>query len=215
MDFHVRLSALTDVEAISRLHTVVLGYTLNARLGHPHLCRLYRGLMRSPHGVVFAAYEQERLIGFVSGTSDAKLLQRDLIRMPGTRILLSLALGLARRPWLISKLITQYQINRPVIYRNTEVRASLLTIGTHPAWQGKGVGRQMVQTLMDEFRRRSVEHFHLNTKGNNHNNSAFYHGLGGQVHRSWRGNDIYLFVLNAAAARQGGAPQGEAAESTG
>jgi ribosomal protein S18 acetylase RimI-like enzyme len=136
------------------------------------------------------------VVGFVSGTDDADALQSELMRTPGTRILLSLAWGLLRRPWLLQKLFIQWRINRPVIYQAQMVTASLLTMGVHPTISRRGVGRQLVHTLMDELRQRGVKHFHLNTKNQNTGAREFYRALGGQLWRSWQGNDIYLFVLD-------------------
>ena len=199
MQIQVRPTTADEVSDVVRLHRLVLGYTLNAELGEPHLRRLYRGLLVSSHGVVLRAHDdgetQKPIIGFVSGTDDAAALQSDLIRTPGTRILLSLALGLAWRPWLVGKLIAQTLVNRPVIHQGKLVTASLLTIGVRPDYGRKGIGHQLVEALIVEFRRRGVRHFHLNTKSNNEHARRFYQGLGGRLIRSWRGNDIYLFVL--------------------
>lgn len=195
----IGLIAPTQISDVAHLHKLVLGDTLNARLGEAHLRRLYHGLIISKHGIVYCSHdlisESEPIVGFVSGTDDADLLQRDLIRTPGTRILLSLALGLAQRPWLLGKLMTQFQINRPIIYQNEVVKASLLTIGVRPDYGRKGIGHQLAQGLITEFRRRGTKHFHLNTKNNNERARQFYRQLGGQLWRSWRGNDIYLFIL--------------------
>jgi ribosomal protein S18 acetylase RimI-like enzyme len=192
----IRPATLGDVSALSRLHRWVLGYTLNAELGDWHVRNLYRGLMRSPRGIVYGSFCGAELVGFVSGTDEAALLQNDLIRTPGTRIFLSLALGLLRRPWLIGKLWTQVQINLPITHQGQVVRAELLTLGVHPNYARRGIGGQLVSALIAEFRRRRVTHFHLNTMSTNDHARAFYRALGGQLWRSWQGNDIYLFVLN-------------------
>lgn len=198
MQIRARPIAPAEVGDVVCLHRLVLGNTLNAQLGERHLRRLYRGLLLSRHGIVLCARDElqdNRMVGFVSGTDNAVLLQTDLIRTPGTRILLSLAWGLALHPWLIGKLITQAQINRPVIFQNAVVTASLLTIGIHPDYRRQRIGGQLAQALIAEFRQRGVKHFHLNTKNSNEYARRFYRELGGQLVRSRRGNDIYLFVL--------------------
>jgi len=208
LQVHVRPAESADVEATARLHQLVLGYTLNAELGQGHLRRLYRALLRSQRGIVLIASvddgasqrsgnlaSTQRIIGFVSGTDDAQRLQADLIQTPGTRILLSLMLGLATHPWLVGKLMTQVLINRPVVHRGNVVQASLLTMGVQPDFGRRGIGAQLVQALGTEFRRRGVKYFHLNTKNKNEHARAFYEHLGGQRLRTWRGNDIYLFEL--------------------
>jgi ribosomal protein S18 acetylase RimI-like enzyme len=200
MQIQISSVKVDDVGAVAALHHLVLGTTLNAQLGAAHLRRLYRGLLVSTHGIVLCARDVATaaapIIGFVSGTDDADALQSDLIRTPGTRILLSLAWGLLQHPWLVGKLIVQWRINRPVIYQQQVVTASLLTMGVHPMISRRGVGRQLVHTLMAELRQRGVKHFHLNTKNQNTGAREFYRALGGQLWRSWQGNDIYLFVLD-------------------
>ena len=196
LPLRIQPATLTDVLTITRLHRMVLGYTLNAELGDAHMQRLYRGLLRSAHGVVMAAHLEDELIGFVSGTDEGARLQQDLIRTPGTRILLSLLLGLLHRPWLIGKLLTQLMVNRPLIYQNEIVRAELLTLGVHPRWSRRGIGGQLARAFSKELRRRGVKYFHLNTMSTNTHARAFYQNMGGKLWRSYRGNDIYLFVLD-------------------
>ncbi|MBI5876064.1 MAG: GNAT family N-acetyltransferase [Chloroflexi bacterium] len=199
MPIEILPAGMGDVEGIARLHRTVLGYTLNGELGEAHLRRLYRGLLISPHGVLFRAHDTDAdgqpVVGFVSGADDAAALQVDLIRTPGTRIALSLAWGLVRRPWLVGKLITQTLINRPVLHQGSIVTATLTTVGVRPDYGRRGIGHQLVQALQAAFRARGVRAFHLNTLNTNTYARAFYRELGGRLVRTFRGNDIYLFEL--------------------
>ena len=202
MPFQIRPALHSDIAEIARLHRLVLGETLNARLGERHLRRLYRGLLISEYGIVLCACADARIVGFVSGTFHAGQLQADLIRTPGTRILLSLAFGLVLRPWLCDKLVTQFLINRPVVYEQQTVNASLLTLGVAPNFAHQGIGRQLVKSLIAEFCRRGVRQFHLNTLSENERAQSFYGALGGRLLRSWRGNHIYLFVLDESVCAE-------------
>lgn len=199
MRIEIRAAVAEDVEAIARLHRTVLGYTLNAELGEAHLRRLYRGLLVTPRGFVFCAHDMDvagqPIIGFVSGTDDAARLQADLLRTPGTRIALSLAWGLLRRPWLAGKLIIQTLINRPVVHEGRIVTATLTTVGVRPDYGRRGIGHLLVRALQDAFRARGVRHFHLNTMSTNTHARGFYAELGGRLIATFRGNDIYLFEL--------------------
>lgn len=199
MTIEIQPAVMSEVEAIARLHRSVLGYTLNGELGEAHLRRLYRGLLISPRGLVFRAHDASgvnpQIIGFVSGADNAAALQADLIRTPGTRIAVSLAWGLLRRPWLVSKLITQALVNRPVVHEGRIVTATLLTVGVRPDYGRRGIGHLLVQALQAAFRTRGVRRFHLNTMNTNAHARSFYSELGGRRVTTFRGNDIYLFEL--------------------
>ena len=199
MHVEIRYATMDEVDAVARLHRVVLGYTLNGELGEAHLRRLYRGLLISRYGIVFRARDTDiagtPLVGFVSGTGDAARLQADLLRTPGTRIALSLAAGLLRRPWLLPKLVTQALINRPVIHARRVVTATLLTVGVRPDYGRRGIGGNLVRALQEDFRGGGFRNFHFNTLNTNDYARGFYRDLGGRLIRTYRGNDIYLFEL--------------------
>jgi GNAT superfamily N-acetyltransferase len=166
------------LEDAIRIHRAGLGYSMNSRLGNSHLAHLYLMMGNDPECYVGVAVLHGRPVGVISGTEDANRLKSRMLRaMPLTRLIVTAARFLYQ-PWLILQWITEAIIAAPVIYEGQEVKAVLTAIATAPAFQGRGIGRRLVEDLERFFVGRGVHCFRLDTLTTNEGARAFYSKLG-------------------------------------
>lgn len=54
----------------------------------------------------------------------------------------------------------------------------VLSVGVHPDFQRRGIGRALMQRLIDHGRERGLKRLELNVRSDNHGAQALYRGLG-------------------------------------
>ncbi len=172
--------SLTDelLQDVVAIHREGLGYTVNSRLGFPHLAFLYQQMSRDRESYVGVAVAAGKPTGIVSGTLDEDRLKSRILRSMRPAGVLRLLLRLAVRPGLVVQWLQSLIIALPVYDHGMEVGAVLTALAVAPDAQGRGTGRQLVNALEGFFRANEVATYRLDTVATNHRARKFYHDLG-------------------------------------
>lgn len=147
----LREAVRRDHRAIAALHAGSITSGFLSSLGRPFLGLLYRSLIESERGRVIVAVDEGRVIGFVAGTSDTGAFYREFLRRRflagGWRLVPALFRPAAWR-----------QVWETFRYggHDTRARAELLSMAVAPSARGRGVGRALVDTLLEEAQSASV-----------------------------------------------------------
>ena len=195
------------IEPMSRPHVPVVvdvhlqsfpGFFLSF-LGPRFLRLLYDSIVHHERGAAFVYLDNGEVAGFVAGVANPSGFYRALIkhRLPA---FMWAAMGAAvRRPQIIPRLL------RALLYPSQtptgESIGTLMSIGTRPNCQGRGIGKQLVDAFLAEMRRRNVRCVNLTTdRDNNDEVNAFYQRLGFRLARSYetpehRHMNEYEYVL--------------------
>jgi GNAT superfamily N-acetyltransferase len=144
-DAHERFAEVAEIH-IAEVHHGCL-----PALGVKSLARLYRELAAAPASGVWAAIEDDRVVGFVSGCGSARKMYRAVLAQAVVPLLLASIRSMLGRG-LIRNLCAMmlYPFRRPRVSAEADraVRdgsePELLAIAVRGPWQGRGVGRRLI-----------------------------------------------------------------------
>ncbi len=144
-----------DAPVLAQMHRDVIHSGFLSTLPLPFLTLLYIHLIRQE--VVFCAFNQGKINGFVTATAGQKPLIRCFVARNPLRSAIFL-LPVIFRKGMIRKLSETYRYNRalpPMQLPDPE----LLSIAVRPGDQSGGIGRMLLEELMDAFARKDIRAF--------------------------------------------------------
>ncbi len=144
-----------DAADAARLHAAHLTYSFFAGLGERFLRRLYRRLAKSPRGIGFVVETDAGVRAFITATTDAAGLRRELILKDAWAAGFWAAFALLRKPRLIGRALETFAYGARTDLPG--VRAEMLFISIDPALRRRGLAVKLIDLVLDEFRRRGVE----------------------------------------------------------
>ncbi len=184
------------IEPVVSLHQLVLGETLNSRLGKRHLEHLYRVMLQTPDCFVWIAVSESRPVGFISGALDLDSVKPLLLKTMPISGWINIALSFIRHPDLFVKWTHGNQVGRPILMQGKRIDPILTTIGIDPNFQGLGIGKSLIHELENYFKAHGVRTYRLDTLETNGQAHAFYKSLGFVFAEIRADSVIYLKELN-------------------
>jgi len=182
--------------AVARLHRQAIPQGFLSRLGDAFLANLYLGIAAAPDAVVWVAVDQDdRVLGFVSGTTDTRICYRQVLLRRGW------LLGLLAVPSLVHPANIRHIIETLRYPREQEAdhaekaetthqEAELLSIAVNPEARGLGLGRKLVQILEQSLRERQYRGaYRVVTSAADPQSNAFYLGVGFRLQREFLHHD--------------------------
>lgn len=155
-DVSVRCATLSDLSAIVDVHCMAFPSFFLTRLGRKALQIYYSAVLKTTSGIVTVAMSNENIIGFAAGTGSKRELYLQLSRKPlsfGRAIVAATLRGSVKIKELFDlalrfcSAVSEDSRSRPAI---PKIRRDfeLTSIAVMPTWQGKGCGRQLVQSMV-------------------------------------------------------------------
>jgi ribosomal protein S18 acetylase RimI-like enzyme len=190
--FTLKPLSSVDIDAVVKLHQTAMGYSFNSRLGEKHLAYLYSLLQQDETCLVTVAIADEKVLGVVSAVLTPQRFKERIFSSMSLLRWMSVASRLMIQPSLWPELWQDRALDRPVMYKNMEVKPALIAIAVDESARQTGVGRALVQSVDDFFRQLSQSFYHLDTRVDNTTARAFYQRLGFVEHER-RGRDL-IFV---------------------
>jgi ribosomal protein S18 acetylase RimI-like enzyme len=164
------------VARVAELHCSALPGLLSL-LGRGATVAFYSGYVDSRRCVGFVDEHDDVVRGFIVGSDDPQGMRRDAMRANGSRILLSLATGVVRRPGVLRPLVDAVVGLR---YGGFDSHVPELTyIAVRSDARGAGIGSALLTAFDAALRARGVNRYELSVEDDNHRAVAFYnsHGL--------------------------------------
>lgn len=180
-----------DVDSAAALHRSAMSYSFNSRLGEKHLAYLYSLLQQDVTCSVTAAVADGKILGVVNAALDPQHFKEKVFSsMPLSRWA-EITSRLAIQPQLWVELWQDRKLDQPVIYKSSEVKPMLIAIAVDASARQSGMGRALVQSVDDFFRRLSQPFYYLDTRVDNAPARNFYQRLGFIEHER-RGRNLIL-----------------------
>ena len=167
------------IPEIVALHRVVLGDTVNARLGPPHLSQLYNTVLRSKYGQVWISVDPSGLVvGFISISRDLYALERQMKHELGLKQYLQVLTEVFHHPRMAKDLIDHQRFTRYLQTQQPKILPYILTIGVNPTNQKGGHGAQLIQQASTTLALEGVAEVYVDTKEHNFGAIQFYNKMG-------------------------------------
>ena len=184
-----------DAQAVSKIHSETLKIGFLSTFGEDFLKTLYEGIVQSQYGFGYVYVEDSEIVGFVSGTSDSSKLMKDVYRkklLPLSRIIFRSTL---RKPGILNNIIQS--IRYPKLADH--VSAELLSIAVTQEHRKKGVGKELVNALINHFDGLGISKFNVSVDQRLDGADKFYKELGfkntGKIEIYKRNLDTYSYNL--------------------
>lgn len=169
----IRSACREDIEAIVDIHVSSFPSFFLTFLGRAFLQLLYESILSDAEGILLVAETNGAVSGFVAGVTQQRGFYRRLLearKWMFARAALSAAM---RRPAIVPRLIRA--LRRPHDTGDSAADACLMSIATRPEYQGRGVGRALVEAFCDALADRGVQSLCLTTdRDHNEATNQFY-----------------------------------------
>lgn len=153
---------MADLEQVVSVHARAFrGYFLT-RLGPRFLGLMYRGFVEAPNGIMLIAEEDDRIYGFVAGTTDPATFFRGLLRR-APAFLVASGSALVREPVLVTRRLlgaVAYRGEAPPALNDA---ALLSSIAVPPEASGRGIGRLLLEQFCARARLAGCRYVYLIT----------------------------------------------------
>lgn len=187
---------------VARLHISSISQGFLPQLGETFLALMYRAIDESDDAALFTSFEDERLVGFVSGAIGMKPVYKQMLRR-----LPQLACALAPsliRPSRLKRLVEIFRYDGDAGSTITGLPgAELLSLAVDPAFRGRHIADGLYRELTDFFARRGEGQFRVTVGKALAPAHSFYQRMGAipagetQVHR---GESSLVYVQSTAAS---------------
>ncbi len=189
----IRLAQPQDFDLIVALHSRVLSWSINARLGGGHVARLYRALLDGEDAFIIVDTNQDgtELFGFVSATTDPEMARRRIAAALDLRSRLRLLAGIAFSPAdMIDAFESTFLI--PRILRRHGADSEILTWLSLPnSPRGAKAASQCFFAAVEELSSRGRTHCHAQVMKSNMTPNRFHARAGNKIVATLIRNVIY------------------------
>lgn len=196
---------LSDVPDVVAVHLSAFPGFFLSGLGRRFLALFYAAALEDASGISLVSRTEDGVQGFAVGTVQPSGFYKRIISRRGVRFALAACRPMLANPKIIPRLLGAFK-------KTTEYKvagsALLMSIGVAPALQGRAVGRDLMNTFLEECRRRRIKSVYLTTDGvENDRTNQFYLRMGFGLSRTFitaegRVMNEYRLVLEQPEAPQ-------------
>lgn len=180
---------------IAYLHQNYINKGFLSTLGTDFLFCIYKSISLSPNSFLAVALENDKVIGFVSGTKEMSELKKNLIKICKLKLLKTF-LKLIFNPYKLFKLLETYKYSSNK-YFHSDINEELLSIVVDAECRGKSTAKQLYEFLCLWFKQNNVLQFKIIVGKDLNRAQRFYEKMGAkrigeiQIHR---GDISYVYV---------------------
>lgn len=188
-----------DCSAITKIHMGALAGDFLPSLGIGFLTVFYEGIIGKSGVYGFTAVENGKIQGFVVGTNDSSKFFSLALSSNFLKLSLFLLFQLIKKPSLIKNVLETFLYPN----RDTGPKAELVVIAVRKSYQGKGLGRTLVDALEGAFKKDGIKRYKL-TVHVDKDAVGFYEHLGYSRLSSFRlyGKMWYVYEKNIDASKK-------------
>ena len=195
---NIRAMNVNDVNAVVKVHLSSFQGFFLTFLGRQFLSELYAGIVVDSTGIAFVYREEDRVLGFIAGTSQPAGFYSHLLHRRWWRFALASLIPILKNPLIIPRLLRAFR--KPQDVSNQPDTGTLMSIAVTPEAQGRGLGQVLVKAFLEEAADRGLKHVDLTTdKNNNDSVNQFYQRMGFQCSRTFvtsEGREMNEYVID-------------------
>lgn len=199
----IRLEPLsaTHLEDVAKLHYRLLPWSFNGQFGEKHIIDLYKALWHSPHFFGYVYYRDDRLMGFVTATTDYRDTRNHIMGVYRKRLPRLLWIFLRHPAFLLAALESKFLV--PRIFRRYETNAEWLTFVTDTTTGTLGplVAMRLIDAVREHFRSTGVACYMAQGFKDNPPAMKMYEKLGWRVVATLPMHNIYYYPTENPANR--------------
>ena len=172
-------------KSIACLHIKGITEGFLSSLGVNFLTILYKGISNAPNSGIFVAVSEEnesRVLGYISYAYDIKTCYINIIKRNFISLSVTILPNIINIKFLKKILETLFY---PFFHKpqksekyNNWVRAELLSMVIDNAYQGMGIGKNLVKTLDDAMKQMKIDKYYVVTYGIDVRSNSFYKSCG-------------------------------------
>jgi ribosomal protein S18 acetylase RimI-like enzyme len=165
----IRSATLEDISETIAVHKAAFPVFFLTMLGDRFLFELYRGFLQDSSSIWLIASHNNRLIGFVVGTTEPAGFFKRLLLYRWPAFIVAGGSGFFRHPLQIIRRFLAALVYRGEKPRGIDKATLLSSIGVSPHYAGRGVGLSLVEHFCQEAFSRGTDHVYLLTDDANNN----------------------------------------------
>ena len=165
------------LEDAVRIHQSVLDYTFNSRLGDKHLAFMYHQMSITPGCFTAVALASAQPVGVISGSFNMDETKFMIMKSFNLAQWGNLFFHLFKKPAHVVDIWNNGIVDRPISINEKLIPAILSTIAISPGFQGRGIGKLLVNSLEIFFKGRGIKYYRVDTLLSNHHARKFYNKL--------------------------------------
>ncbi len=173
-EVEVRPATDADAPVAAALHAGQISQGFLSALGQGFLRRLYRRIGRWPESFLLMAESEGRRVGFIAGSTNVSGLYRSFLWHDG----IPAGIGAAGSLLVGWRRALDTLGHASAGGTGSGRGAELLAIAVDPAWQGRGVGRRLVESFLDEVGSRGGDAAHVVVGADNGDAVSLYQRAG-------------------------------------
>ena len=200
MDYLIRTMEKRHIPEVVAVHLDSFQGFFLSILGPAFLRELYLSLLGAEDGICLAAITEERVLGFVAGTSRSSGVYSRLLRQRFVRFCLAAVPAVLKNPGMVPRLINRLRDSQGE-RSSAPGRGTLMSIAVLPEQQGKGIGQALVQGFLKQAALAGCKEVDLTTdQEENESVNHFYRKQGFRLEKTFttleeRVMNLYLIEL--------------------
>lgn len=187
----IRDIRVQDAEKVAQIHIEAIGIGFISSLGLNFVRTLYREIGNSKVGFVYVADENSKVVGFIAGAMDVSKLYKEIVLKKGFLFIMPLIKYFFR--FAILKRIAE-TLFYPYRVKNDYCKAEILAVGVKKEHRGKGIGRNLMEAVIEEFRRRGIKEVKALTYNKDETSNQYYLNQGFKLIGEIRHHENYLNI---------------------
>ncbi|MFC1738288.1 GNAT family N-acetyltransferase [Planctomycetota bacterium] len=161
-----------NMSGVAHLHVSCISTGFISSLGLDFLTALYEAIVKDFNSFCLVAEDQGKVLGFVAFTENLGRLYKSAVKSNGIKLILAIGLKMFH-PSVCQRIIQN--IFYPSKTDKMDLpKAELLSIVVDPAFQGKGIAKQLCQAGLVQCRKRGIDKVKVLVAANNEPANRLY-----------------------------------------
>jgi len=181
------------LEDVAKLHYKLLPWSFNGQFGEHHILKLYELLIQSPNFFGYAYYENDRLLGFVTATTNNNEVRDRITDIYRNKIFKMVRVFLRNPSFLLAAFESKFLVPRFFKLYNTRAEWLTLLSDTNTGWIGSLVTLRLIDSIREHFLSMGIDCFLAQGFKKNPPAMKLYEKLGWRVVASLPMHNIYYY----------------------